>query len=247
MLWVILMATSSEALATYSEALDTLRVLAQADLLAWWQQTAPLGWSDQKNLLVDPFVEIVSAYGAQAAASAADYVFIQRSLDDALAGLDYPTVASPVGADQAVKSFDWSTFLKDADFVNDNRTMALKKLQGTLNRLVLSPARDTVFRATQDAGTGFARVPEPGACPFCLMLASRGAVYTRKSALQAKGMRAFHDHCRCVAIECHYENDVPRINRDLQNQWRALSDKLGGTSPSLEQWGKHLNSLTPAT
>lgn len=42
---------------------------------------------------------------------------------------------------------------------------------------------------------GYRRVPEPGACAFCLMLATRGAVYS--SASTAGGDNRFHAHCRC--------------------------------------------------
>ena len=40
------------------------------------------------------------------------------------------------------------------------------------------------------------RIPEAGACDFCLTLATRGAVY--KSKMTAAGRR-YHVHCRCTA------------------------------------------------
>ena len=44
------------------------------------------------------------------------------------------------------------------------------------------------------------RVPRPGACDFCLMLATRGAVYaTRRSALRGADGRKYHQFCRCRA------------------------------------------------
>ncbi|WP_246394875.1 hypothetical protein [Corynebacterium anserum] len=64
------------------------------------------------------------------------------------------------------------------------------------------------------------------------MLASRGAVYaSREHVLRvgAGGLRkgtkrelgvAFHDHCRCLAIEVRRDgSDLPRINRDLERLW----------------------------
>jgi hypothetical protein len=62
--------------------------------------------------------------------------------------------------------------------------------------LVLDPQAmedDGVFRQWR-------RVPRPGACDFCLMLATRGAAYrTRESALFTEDGRRYHDFCRCTA------------------------------------------------
>lgn len=44
------------------------------------------------------------------------------------------------------------------------------------------------------------RVPKPGACDFCLMLATRGAAYrTKETALFTEDGRRYHDFCRCTA------------------------------------------------
>jgi hypothetical protein len=48
--------------------------------------------------------------------------------------------------------------------------------------------------------TRYRRVPEARACSFCLMLASRGAVYLTEATAGAG--RKFHSHCRCrIAAE----------------------------------------------
>ena len=42
------------------------------------------------------------------------------------------------------------------------------------------------------------RVPLPGACDFCIILATRGAVYgSKKRALLRKDGSRYHSHCRC--------------------------------------------------
>lgn len=53
--------------------------------------------------------------------------------------------------------------------------------------------------ATTDTNfVGWRRVPETGACSFCLMLASRGAAYTSKATAEqsSKALR-YHRNCRC--------------------------------------------------
>ncbi|MCG7439539.1 hypothetical protein [Corynebacterium freneyi] len=99
---------------------------------------------------------------------------------------------------------------------------AKRRLSGVLNRLVAQPAHETVSEAALAAGNGFARVPEPGACDFCLMLASRGAAYTRESVGRSK---KFHDNCRCLGIEVTRPSDLPRINRELGELWRQAGDE----------------------
>lgn len=216
----------------YAMSLDGLRTLAQRDLLAWWKETEGLGFIEQKHLLLEPFASIVAQYGEQAAYAAADYLFLERSLDDTLRELEYPEIADPVGFEQAKGAYQSAMWV---DNVEDTaaRSLALQKLQGITNRLVAAPARETVGLATLKAGTMYARVPEPGACAFCLMLGSRGAVYSKDTVF--KEMEQYHDNCRCLAIESKTENDLPRINRDLMD----LSDTLNkefGHSVTVNDW-----------
>lgn len=203
----------------YAKALDRLRVLAQRDLLAWWKQTSKVTLKQQKRMLRDPFAAIVQVYGEQAAYAAADYLFMERSLDDALRELEYPEIADSVGFEQASKSYDWAMSVMDGT-EEESRSLALKKLQAITNRLVAAPARKTVQRGVIAAGTAYARVPEPGACAFCLMLGSRGAVYSKKTVLGEMGH--YHDNCRCLGIEVKKEDELPRINRDLM----TLADEV---------------------
>lgn len=216
----------------YALSLDGLRTLAQRDLLAWWKETEGLGFIEQKRLLLEPFASIVAQYGEQAAYAAADYLFLERSLDDTLRELEYPEIADPVGFEQAKGAYQSAMWV---DNVEDTaaRSLALQKLQGITNRLVAAPARETVGLATLKAGTMYARVPEPGACAFCLMLGSRGAVYSKDTVF--KEMEQYHDNCRCLAIESKTENDLPRVNRDLMD----LSDTLNkefGHSVTVNDW-----------
>lgn len=235
----------------YAEALDGLRLLAQRDLLSWWEQTANLAWADQTRLMEEPFAEIVRTYGEQASYAAADYLFLQRSLSDTLSGLEYPEVADPVGFEQARKSFRWAmettrTIEDENGELQADRDIARSKLAGITNRLVASPARKTVEAAVSKAGTKYARVPEPGACPFCLMLASRGAVYTRDTVLKASNMGSYHDNCRCLGIESEGDHDLPRVNQELQELWKDTAEEYGDT-PDIDIFGEALRRQRDGT
>lgn len=219
----------------YGFALDALRMLAQRDLLAWWDDTAELSFAEQRRIIEQPFVAITQTYGEQASYAAADYLFQQRSLDETLAGLEYPEVAAPVEFEQAKASYGYAMWLKEYTEDPAVRALALKKLMGIVQRLVVQPARQTVEQAIIDAGTGYARIPEPGACDFCLMLASRGAVYSRETV--TAGMDKWHDGCRCVGIEVSDGNPLPKVNADLERAWQAATENA---PPTLETWQKYL-------
>lgn len=71
------------------------------------------------------------------------------------------------------------------------------KVAGTASGLVLAGGRQTILRTTAEdpASSGrWRRVPGPDACPFCQMLADRGAVFRDDTADFSA-----HDHCGCSA------------------------------------------------
>lgn len=71
---------------------------------------------------------------------------------------------------------------------------ALVRVSGSVSRLVADSGRGTVAASTVSNGGRWTRVPSPGACTFCRMLAGRGAVY--RSGINF----ASHDHCGCSMI-----------------------------------------------
>lgn len=216
------MARDPEAERIYQDALDNLRILAQQDLADWWADTDGLDYPLREESMLEAFDYVQRAYGEQAAYAAADYLFVQRSLDKSLAGLEYPTAAEPASYEQAKGSFRWATSQWRTYQDETSLAAAKRRLSGVLNRLVAQPAHETVSEAALAAGTGFARVPEPGACDFCLMLASRGAAYTRESVGRSK---KFHDNCRCLGIEVQNPSDLPQINRELGEIWQATGNE----------------------
>lgn len=69
-----------------------------------------------------------------------------------------------------------------------------------VNEYVLQPGHNTVWDNSARDKAAFARVPEPGACEFCLMLASRGFVYSRQTVDSTSKGERFHGGCRCHAM-----------------------------------------------
>lgn len=197
---------------------------------------------------------IVDKYGNLAASSALIAVENSRRAADLWEELPTPEIAGPVPEQQVKKSLAWAA---GSASVEDVRSLALV-LTGPLGRLVQQRARQTVWNAAASSGgkARYARLPEPGACAFCLMLASRGAVYTSQTVLSTgeprpgparqthfrnrqataghtyttgrrpEGLK-FHDNCRCISIESYSRADLPQVVQDLEDEWQEVT------------WSKH--------
>lgn len=131
-----------------------------------------------------------------AMANPATHDAVKTALDDALSGLWHIAPARPVSA------FTAST-VTDPQQIQDLLGTAQVQVQGWAEKLAQDPARLTVIQTVHadPKASGWARIPEPaaspsGTCAFCIMLATRGAVYKSERAA------AFEAHPGC---KCHPE------------------------------------------
>lgn len=167
----------------YRQANQALVRLAQRDLEDFWSSL---------NLSSDParirdellmfFPDLVQAYGDTAAVLGADWYDLLRDVPTSARSFD-AVLAQPVGAEQAQQSARWAIGPLFVEQPDD----ALSRLMGAAQRMVLQPARDSVWdsAALDTFRTGVARVPSGATtCRFCVMLASRGPVY--QSAVSAE-------------------------------------------------------------
>ncbi|MET9953517.1 hypothetical protein ABZ135_18470 [Streptomyces sp. NPDC006339] len=208
-----------------------LRVTAMradvADIDGWWERISP---QVQREILT----------GQTALARMARQYLVQHA---ALEGATVePVVVEPV-AEQISTALlvtgpvAFKTHMRDSGSeVASVRTMA-SQLQGSATRLVLAGARDTTMATVQQRPgiVGYRRIrgrPEP--CPFCLMLISRGAVYSRETA----DFHA-HDRCSCMPEPLYRHEPEPPEVRALYRQWREAT--AGTTGPgSIRAWRAHL-------
>ncbi len=145
------------------------------------------------KLIMEGFVQ---AYDDTAAKFAADWYDYRAEksgarLDQAITTTTYsPKSVDDVARYQAKKLLDGD----DAAFAKACGEYARNDLFRSLNETIM----DNVGR-DRDKGARFARIPTGfETCTFCLMLASRGAVYrTRKSAGEFKH---FHRGCDCKVV-----------------------------------------------
>lgn len=220
--------------------LGAIRLLAIQAMLDAIEDADMSGHQKAARSLTQTFADIVNVFGEQAAMSAARYL----ELDRETAGVRLPTVV-PAGAlplEQIERSLNWS--LRPLDEGDSQR--AERRMAGALQRMVEQPARETVWDATVAAKTRYARIPRgDDPCPFCLMLASRGAVYTADTVVTTTGRSTatsgrpegleFHDNCHCVPAEIRADEEAPDIVRRLEDLWSEHGGTLKGWSEYLKE------------
>jgi hypothetical protein len=166
---------------------------------------------------------LVAEYGDIAATVAAEW-FDELRAAEGVRGSFRASLAPLTPVDQVARRLGFATRMSGPLFTGDFETLtAFLKIM--TNEYVLQPGRETVMQSAHRDNAGYARIPEPGACNFCLMLASRGFVYSKESAGETK---KFHGNCRCVVlpswdetrarVEYGYDPDA------LYDQYRALRD-----------------------
>lgn len=176
-------------------------------------------------------------YGRAASQATADTIITTRAAAGRL-DLPAPKVLDVIGLAQASAVAGYALAGSDP----------AARAAASVDRLVRNAQRQTVYEAAARAGTGFARVPEPGACAFCLMLASRGAVYTRDTVLRTTSQaragagQSYHDHCHCRAQEILSAGDVPPVVAGLHEQWRRMAAGSPGGVVRLDQWREYVHA-----
>jgi hypothetical protein len=124
----------------------------------------------------------------------------------------------------------------------------LEKLMGKVTadmaresqRLAQNGGRDAVAVGaanTKGRRVGYMRVPQGSyTCGFCIMLASRGAVYHTKAAAGFKGVgREYHPGCDCLVRPFYEGQTEPRVVQDAKRAWSNFG---GGSAKDFVKWWK---------
>lgn len=204
------------------------RSLMMNDLHRVMRRTPSGSLREQREWLTSAVHDLLIVHGAQFAAIAADELEFTRM---GRGQMNLPTViATAVGVEQVGASVGWALSM-------DDFTTALS---GAVLRHGQNQGRRTVVESATAAGNGFARVVASDACPWCLMLASRGAVYESEESASKAGMgrvragakqhpgESFHDHCKCEVVEVRSPADLPGFNLELQDKWREATGDARG-------------------
>lgn len=195
-------------MAEFRQANQSLVLLAQRDLADFWRSLNLSGDPARvKASLLAYFPELVQVYGDAAALLGADWYDASRDVP-ASARSFKAVLASPVQREQAEASARWALgplFLDEPD-----PQFVLSQLSGATQRLVLQPGRNSFAESARrdPSRARWARVPSGvTTCKWCVMLASRGAVYVDDIA--AGDMNQFHDNCDCMQVQIRSATDYP--------------------------------------
>jgi hypothetical protein len=189
------MATATQ-IAEFREQSQSLITLAQRDLTDFWSALDVYRDPFAARDALDDFLpELVGGYGDTSALLAADFYDMLRDVPPSAATFRAVMADPPMNLDQFHGTSSWAIgpLLGEAP----DSASALARVSGAVTRLVLEPNRETIVRsvAADKQAVGWQRNVRSEACKFCRMLAGRGGVYKRESALVAA-----HDHCQCAAV-----------------------------------------------
>lgn len=200
--------------------------LAYDELLRFWA-TLDLT-ADPVDIVVamEPFLlDLIDAYGDIGAVAAADFYDDLR--DQSPATINYrATVAGATPPGQVSASTRWALaplFHEAAEGI-DLGAQALSRVGKLTDRLVKARGRQTIEENVRldPAQARYARVPTgPSTCAFCLMVASRGAVYASEQTAGGN----YHDHCDCVPTPVWGDIDLARLKRDNDYDPDSLAAK----------------------
>lgn len=120
-------------------------------------------------------------------------------------------------------------------------------LTSQTENLVLDQSRQALINASTDDrdAIGWARITEEGACSFCRLLATRGAVYTSRGSGDFRAHTKKPDGsggtCRCHVepVFNHYEPSA-QVRQD-QADYRRLTDEFGHSGRAIHiAWRQHV-------
>lgn len=220
-------------LAEKRAAVDSIATLAQRDLVELWRSLDLAGDPTAlTSALLADVPAITDTYGGIAADVAADFYDEVRA-EARVRSRFTATPAPAVPVEQVTASVRWAVTPMWSTAPDPVTT--LQNLSGSITRLSLNPARSTVTEAAKSdpARPRIARATEARACSFCLMLASRGAVYSYDFDA--------HDHCKCDPVQVYDGEQAPDENERLAAEWAEVTAGRSGDE-ARNVWRAHIEA-----
>lgn len=186
-----------------------------ADVDAWWEQRSP----DAER--------IVTSGAAAAAALASRYLAAHAAIEGATVEVAQAR-PDPAEIATSLRVTGPVAFKKNLR-LSGSESAALRvmreRISASASRLTRNGSRGTVmgtFSQSQQIA-GWRRITDGDPCPFCAMLASRGATYSRRGiTFQA------HDSCSCTAEPLYQREPEPASVTALRDRWEQATAGLSG-------------------
>ncbi|TKT03438.1 hypothetical protein [Streptomyces lasalocidi] len=215
------MATAT-AVRDYKEAQGGISRLAERELRLFFLSLDLTNIVATTNALQIFMPELVTEYGEMGAAVAIDFYDELREASNA--AKPFKALMGEIPEQKAVQaSVRWA--VGPLFQTESNPAQALSNLTEVNDRFVKQTARNTIFHSAQKdpSKASYARVPSGAkTCKFCLMLASRGAVYANSK--KAGENNKYHGHCDCQVIPMWDGDEYPEgyDPESLYDQYIAL-------------------------
>lgn len=171
-------------------AVADLSTLAVNDLRSIWRTSRTA--EATRDALEELLPPVVSVYGSASASVAADwYDEVRAEVDTERRFRAITADLGDLGTNELARHAVGPLFDAVPD-VQRARVLA----EGGMQLRIANAARNTITgSAIADPDSRGWQRSASGGCPFCQMLAGRGAVYTRSTVTFAA-----HDNCNCVAV-----------------------------------------------
>lgn len=207
----------------------SVRSRALRDLVKWWASVAHLSEDEIIAAANDYAPALAQTYGEVSATAAAQFYDDARA--DSGPRSRFTARMAPSGAAEQVRSemgWAWSPLRSDP-------FTSLDRLSGMVDAAALQDGRNTiVYNSERDkSGPSWSRVPVGDTCAWCLMLASRGAVYW--TAASAGANKKFHRQCDCQPVPSWTADgsDLPPSYKkdELYDLYRTARENAGSGNP----------------
>lgn len=175
---------------TLAEQIAVITAVATEDLTPVWTGLTP---NEATSALLELLPSVVDTWGYASAAFSADWYDNQR--EDYGIGGRFTAAIPDLGDTGATELALWAAEPINLD--EPDWTLARSRVEGGLQRRITNFSRETIMNSAIDdpQARGWQRVARSGGCAFCVMLAGRGTVYSKKSVRFGA-----HDHCHCSAV-----------------------------------------------
>ena len=216
--------TSQALVAQHRQELQKVQFLANRDLVEIYSGL-PRNPAAALALLIKQLPELTSMYGDIAATLAADWY--ERVREAAGATGHYSArMSTDFDIGKAIMIAKWGSGpLFETGELTYERSQSL--VSGASQRLIADQARDTeILNADTDKkATGrWSRDARGTGCAFCLMLATRGPVYTSRD----RGDFNAHDKCYCVAVPDFDDYEEPSHVAAFRESYTDARSEVGG-------------------
>lgn len=230
---------SRDEVEAFTKANRDLRKLALAELQGFWATLDKSDVDKVRRALEEFMPLLVKHYGEIAAVVAADFYDDLRSASS-VRGRFAAVMAQAADDGQVQASSRWA--LGSLLGANPDAVAAFGSLSTVADKFVLGQGRDTIAESVRrdPARARWARIPHGDTCAFCVMLASRGAVYASEAS--AGTFAKFHGKCDCTPTPFwdgdpypdHYDPDE-YMRMYLDGRGKAESGRIGDVLSGMRQ------------